>query len=121
MAAAGPHIAAKEVIAYEESGQPVRIVYDTWTPRPHFIVVQCLPKQDATDTELQATYEIISRFLRANPQFDENPILSFHCGKWYQQYTSKWHAHLCVPGHPYMEKARTQVICFADFISTLTS
>jgi len=118
MAAGGPSVASKEVVAYEEDGQPVRIVYDTWTPRPHFILVQCQPKQDATPAELQAAYLIIGRFLHANRQFDEKSILSFHCGKWYQQHTSKWHAHLCVPEQPYLDRARTQVIRFSDFINT---
>jgi hypothetical protein len=112
MAAASSHNATKPVLAYEEAGKPIRLVYDTWTPRPHFIAVQSQPTQNATDTELQVTYEIIGGFLRTNPQFDKEAILSFHCGKWYQQHTSEWHAHLCVPEQPYLEKARVEVIQF---------
>jgi len=109
MATANSNSATSEVIAYEENGQPVKLVYDTWTPRPHFIVVQAVPKQDATTTELQATYEIIGRFLRANPQFNEDAILSFHRGEWYQKHTGKWHAHLCVPEQPYLQQANDKV------------
>ena len=110
MAAANSRTVSKEVIAYEKNGQPVYLVYDTWTPRPHFIIVQYHPKQDANDAELQASYEIIGRFLHENSKFDNETILSFHRGKWYQQHTSKWHAHLCVPEQPYLEEARTKVI-----------
>lgn len=110
MAAANPHTVTKEVIAYEKSGQPVYLVYDTWTPRPHFIIVQYQSKQDANDDELQASYEIIGRFLHDNSKFDNKAILSFHRGKWYQQHTSKWHAHLCVPEQPYLEEAKIKVI-----------
>lgn len=106
------HNDKNEVIAYKEAKQPVQLVYDTWTPRPHFIIVQCESKQDATSAELQVTYEIIGNFLRKNPQFDQDAILSFHRGVWYQQHTGKWHAHLCVPKQPYLNQAKTQVIPF---------
>jgi hypothetical protein len=112
MATASSHSATSEVIAYNEDSQPVQLVYDTWTPRPHFIVVQCKPKQDATTTELQATYEIIGRFLRASSEYDEEAILSFHRGQWYQQHTGKWHAHLCVPKQPYLNQAKNKVVQF---------
>jgi len=113
MAAASSHRYTSEVIAYEENKQPVKLVYDTWTPRPHFIVVQTKPSADATTDELEATYKIIGSFLRANPKFDEDAILSFHRGKWYQQHTGKWHAHLCVPKQPYLEEAKVKVIQLA--------
>ncbi|CAF1569925.1 unnamed protein product [Adineta steineri] len=98
-----------EVIAYEVPGQPVQIVYDTWTPRPHFIIIQNQPKKDATSAELQATFELISHFLYKNSQFDTQAILSFHCGKWYQQHTPQWHAHLCVPYEEYLKEAQIQI------------
>jgi hypothetical protein len=113
MATARSHNATSEVIAYKEDRQPVQLVYDTWTPRPHFIAVQCVQQQDATATELQATYEMIGRFLSAYPKYDENAILSFHRGKWYQKHTGKWHAHLCVPKQPYLDEAKTKVVQFA--------
>ncbi|CAF0868162.1 unnamed protein product [Rotaria sordida] len=99
----------KEVIAHAGDPKYVQLVYDTWTPRPHFIVIQYKPKQNASPAELQATYELIGCFLRENPQYDNEAILSFHRGKWYQQYTDKWHAHLCVPKIPYLEQARIQI------------
>lgn len=110
MATANPRRGAETVIAYREEGRPVQIDFDTWTPRPHFIVKQCQPRQDATPAELQATYEIIANFLQKNSQFDQDAILSFHRGQWYQQHTGKWHAHLCVPREPYLEEATAQVI-----------
>jgi len=109
------------VIAYEKDSKPVRLVYDTWTPRPHFIVVQREPSQEANDAELQATYEIIGLFLHENPQFDEEAILSFHRGQWYQQHTGKWHAHLCVPKQHYLNRASSQVIQFNYFINSYRS
>lgn len=101
-----------DTIAYKEDRQPIQLMFDIYTPRPHFIALQCEPKQDATTTELQATYEIVGRFLQANPQYDKEAILSFHRGKWYQQHTGKWHAHLCIPKQYYLEQARVHVISF---------
>ncbi len=112
MAAARPHAETSIVIAYEKDKKPVRLVHDTWTPRPHFIVVQCEPKQDADAAELQATYEIIGLFLHENSQFDDDAILSFHRGQWYQQHTGKWHAHLSVPKQHYLNQASSRVIQF---------
>jgi hypothetical protein len=119
MAAANHRVSTPSVIAYEEDNQPVRLVYDTWTPRPHFIAVQCLQKKEVAPGELEATYAIIGHFLDKNRDFDQEAILSFHRGKWYQQNTQHWHAHLCVPKEPYLEMAKTQVIRFA-FFSLLT-
>lgn len=110
MASASPRRGAETVIAYREEGRPVQLVFDTWTPRPHFIVNQLQPKEDASSSELQATYEIIGNFLQRNSQFDRDAILSFHRGQWYQQHTGKWHAHLCVPRQPYLEQATAKVI-----------
>ena len=108
-----PRRDAESVVAYEEPGRPVRLVFDTWTPRAHFVVNQCWPQQDASQAELQATYEIIARFLQNNRLFDEEAILSFHRGQWYQQHTGHWHAHLCVPRQPYLQLATTKVIQLA--------
>ncbi|CAF1450098.1 unnamed protein product [Adineta steineri] len=107
MAANSGHTAA--VIAYEESGQPVKIVYDTWTPRPHFIIKQYQPKEDVSNSELQATFEIINHFLHKNSQFDTQAILAFHRGTWYKQHTSEWHAHLCVSQEEYLKVAKIQI------------
>ena len=107
--AGAAHNAAGEVVAYEEDRQPVKLVHDTWTPRSHFIAVQCNPKQTATTAELQVMYEIIGRFLQNNPQFEKEAILSFHGGKWYQKHTGKWHAHLCVSRQPYLDQARAAI------------
>ncbi|CAF1045420.1 unnamed protein product [Adineta ricciae] len=107
--AIGMHAATAEVIAYDDATKPIKIVYDTWTPRPHFIIVQREQKKDATDTELQATFEIVGQFLSENRQFVDQAILSFHRGSWYQENTSKWHAHICVPLAPYLQQARNQI------------
>ncbi len=112
MAAASSLGKTDTIIAYEKDRKPVRLVYDTWTPRPHFIVVQCEKKQDASADELQATYEIVGLFLHENSQFDKDAILSFHRGRWYQQHTGMWHAHLCVPKEPYLNQASDEVIYF---------
>lgn len=102
--------AATEVIAYEPDSNPLRLVYDTWTPRSHFIIVQKTPQQDATAQDLQASYELIGRFLTDNSQYNDGAILSFHCGEWYQKNTDKWHAHLCVPKESYLNNVRTKVV-----------
>ena len=109
MASGGQRTSTESVIAHEEQSQPVRIIYDTWTPRPHFIIVQCEPKPDATVAERQAAFELTGRFLLANRSLADDAILSFHRGNWYQEHTSKWHAHLCVPQQAYLEKARDKV------------
>jgi hypothetical protein len=117
MARASSHSDTDETIVYREDGQPVQLVYDTWTPRPHFIVVQREPQSEATSAELQATYEVIGRFLSANSKFDQEAILSFHRGEWYQQHTGKWHAHLCVPKQPYLQQAVKAIpVCYSLLI-----
>lgn len=98
------------VVAYEEPHQPIRLVYDTWTPRPHFILEQTRKTRDATTNELQAAYELIGRFLRENRLFDDEAVLSFHRGRWYKQNTPHWHAHLCVPYNHYLASAEKAVI-----------
>ena len=87
----------------------VRLNYDVYTPRPHFILVQDYSKSDAASDVLAAAYRIIAGFLREHCQFDQDAILSFHCGRWYQRQTNGWHAHLCVPYQPYLERAKSAV------------
>ncbi|CAF2400401.1 unnamed protein product [Rotaria sp. Silwood2] len=106
MATASSRHNTKAVIADAGDSKHVKLVFDTWTPRSHFIVVQYKPQQDASFDELQATYELIGSFLRSNPQYDNEAILSFHHGQWYQKHTGEWHAHLCVPKEPYLEQAK---------------
>lgn len=111
-----PHRNAESVVAYEESGRAIRLVFDTWTPRAHFVLTHTYPKADATPAELQETYGLIARFLNLNTssEFNKDAILSFHRGKWYKQNTGHWHAHLCVPKPPYIELAKDKVIQFAS-------
>ena len=98
-----------EIVAHHDDQHAVQLVYDTWTPRPHFIAVKVNGQGEATENELQATYTVISDFLRNHPALDENAILSFHRGKWYQQHTGAWHAHLCVPEAAYLFMAKQTV------------
>ncbi|UJR36118.1 hypothetical protein I4U23_028853 [Adineta vaga] len=109
MANSVQHISTVEVIAYDEGTKPVQILYNTWAPRPHFIIVQRQPKQDATRDDFQATFEIIGLFLVQNSQFADEAILSIHCGSWYQMHAPKWHVRLCVPEKPYLENAKKHI------------
>ncbi|CAF5201395.1 unnamed protein product, partial [Rotaria magnacalcarata] len=47
--------------------------------------------------------------LRRKPQYDNNAVLSFHRGKWYQQIHKHFHAHLCVPKKPYCQEAKLMI------------
>lgn len=95
--------------AYRNIGEAIRLDYDVFTPRPHFIVLQEDRKSEATHEDLASAYRVIAGFLQENPRFDDNAILSFHRGRWYQQHTNDWHAHLCVAFQPYVERATTAV------------
>ncbi|CAF2827923.1 unnamed protein product [Rotaria sp. Silwood2] len=95
-----------EVLAFDASNScPIKVVFDTFTPRPHFILIQKDKQREATSVEIQAGLQLISQFLTASKEYDGNAILSFHRGSWYQQKTNHFHAHLCVPLEPYQRAA----------------
>ena len=71
--------------------------------------VQCTPKQDADDDELQVLYEINGRFLQQKSHFDRDAILCFRRGQWNFPKTGKWQARLCISKQPYVEQARIAV------------
>ncbi|CAF0957050.1 unnamed protein product [Adineta steineri] len=109
MATANSGFDTEEVIAYQESQLPIKIKYDTWTPRPHFVIVQCTPQGKADNDELQKTYEMIGRFLQQKSQFDRNAILCFRQGRWNVPITGLWQARLCVPKESYLNDARIAI------------
>ncbi|CAF0872769.1 unnamed protein product [Adineta steineri] len=109
MATANSGFDIEEVIAYQESQLPIKIKYDTWTPRPHFVIVQCTPKEVADNNELQMTYEMIGRFLQQKSQFDINAILCFRRDRWKVPKTELWQARLCVPKESYLNDARIAI------------
>ncbi|CAM4797381.1 unnamed protein product [Rotaria magnacalcarata] len=109
MATSSSRNTSQEVTVDAGDQRSVKLVYDTWTPRPHFVVVQYRPQQNASPEEFEATYKLVGSFLAAKPEYNKEAILSFHRGKWYQQNTGHWHAHLCVPMVPYMNAAKTQI------------
>jgi hypothetical protein len=89
----------------------VKIIFDTYTPRPHFVIVhrEESRKSNASDNEIKETMQLVTQFLLDKPQYDNNAILSFHRGKWYQQNDKLFHAHLCVPKKPYCQEAQVMV------------
>lgn len=99
----------QDVVADRGDKRLIKLVYDSWTPRPHFIAVQYQPRKDANPEELLETFTVVSKFLLVNSQFNSENILSFHRGKWYQQYTGHWHAHLLVPYNAYLQSATEKV------------
>ena len=94
-----------------QSNLSVRLLFDVLTPRPHFILVQQQEhrKRHPTDHEIRDLFQLVTEFLAAQSQYDNNTILSFHRGKWYQQHEKIFHAHLCVPKKPYCEEAKRMV------------
>jgi hypothetical protein len=84
---------------------------DIVIPGPHFVIVQCeeYRKINATEKEIKEIIQLITEFLIGKPQYDNNAILSFHRGKWYQQTHKHFHAHLCVPKKPYCHEAKLMV------------
>ncbi|CAF1185647.1 unnamed protein product [Rotaria sordida] len=96
---------------YTKSNFSIKLIFDILTPRPHFIIIhhEKYRKLNATENEIQQIIELISEFLLSKPQYDNNAILSFHCGKWYQQNHKHFHAHLCVPKKPYCQEAKIMI------------
>ncbi|CAF4984870.1 unnamed protein product, partial [Rotaria sp. Silwood1] len=86
----------------------MKLTFDILTPRPHFIIVHQKEnrKLNATENEIQQVIQLVSEFLHNKSQYDNNAILSFHRGKWYQQNHKHFHAHLCVPKKPYCQEAK---------------
>ncbi|CAF2405758.1 unnamed protein product [Rotaria sp. Silwood2] len=95
----------------KQSNLSMKLIFDILTPRPHFIIVQHKEnrKLNATENEIQQVIELVSEFLLNKPQYDNNAILSFHRGKWYQQNHKHFHAHLCVPKKPYCQEAKIMI------------
>jgi len=107
--AAAVNVQNSEVVVYETPTYRTKLVFDTLTPRPHFIFVQKQRASHASREELQSAFELAGTFLRENRQYDQDAILSFHCGKWYQEHSKEWHAHLCVPYGPYANAADSAI------------
>ncbi|CAF0890782.1 unnamed protein product [Rotaria sp. Silwood1] len=89
----------------------MKLTFDILTPRPHFIIVHQKEnrKLNATENEIQQVIQLVSEFLHNKSQYDNNAILSFHRGKWYQQNHKHFHAHLCVPKKPYCQEAKIMI------------
>lgn len=109
MAFAIQHSAQTEVIAYEDPTLPIKFVYDTLTPRAHFISIQKQAKLDVTTNELEALFQLIGRFLSKHSELNTEAIFSFHRGAWTQQNTKGWHAHLCVEKQAYLRLAKVAI------------
>jgi hypothetical protein len=104
------------------SNLSVKLVFDIFSPRPHFIILQRKEyrKSTATDHEIQDVMQLVTEFLANQTQYDKNAILSFHRGKWYQQHQSHFHAHLCVPKKPYCQAAK-KMVCLCSRLSCIVT
>ena len=122
MASTSQHSNAINVIAYDDPTLPVQFVFDTPTPRPHFISIQKQRQPNVTSTELDALYQLIGRFLLKYPELNTDAIFSFHRGAWSKQNTRTWHAHLCVNKQAYLRLAKVaiKVDRWPCFLSTIT-
>jgi len=104
------HQYSRDVMRFEQRDLPVLLNFDTWTPRPHFAIVQKQSNQNASPQDLDGAFQLAYRFLSSQPEYDQNKaIMSFHGGKWYQESTSQWHVHLVVPWDPYIKEAEQWV------------
>jgi hypothetical protein len=96
---------------YNQLNLSLKLIFDILTPRPHFIIIQredCR-KINATENEMKEIMQLVTEFLNHKPEYDNNAILSFHKGKWYQKNHKYFHAHLCVPKKPYCQEAKIMV------------
>jgi hypothetical protein len=93
------------------SNRSIELIFDILTPRPHFVLIQReeYRKLNITEDELKDLIQLVNEFLTLKPQYDNNTILSFHKGLWYQQKHKHFHAHLCVPKKPYCKEAKHMV------------
>ena len=90
----------------------MRLIFDILTPRPHFIILHREEhrKLNPTDNEMKDIMELVTHFLTYKKAYDNNnAILSFHRGKWYQRNIKHFHAHLCVSRKPYCDEAKATV------------
>lgn len=94
-----------------EINRSMKIMFDIFTPRPHFIIIQRdeFRKINVTDQQIDDLFELIHQFLIHKSQYDNNAILSFHRGVWYQQKQQHFHAHLCVSKKPYCQEVKTMI------------
>ncbi|UJR21365.1 hypothetical protein I4U23_024457 [Adineta vaga] len=99
-----------EILA-NQSNLSVQLMFDLYTPRPHFIIThkKQFRKVTATENEIKEVMQMVTDFLTDKPDFDTNAILSFHRGLWYQQNFKHFHAHLCVPKKAYRQEVKKMV------------
>ncbi len=104
-------------ISINQLNLSMKLMFDILTPRPHFIIIQNeeYRKTDVTENEMKEVMELVTKFLTDKPEYDNNAILSFHRGKWYQQNHKHFHAHLCVPKKPYCQEAKIMVNILIKF------
>ncbi|CAF0938123.1 unnamed protein product [Adineta steineri] len=98
-------------IPINPSNPSLKLVFDIHTPRPHFIIIQHTQNRrlHATDNDIQEIMQLTSEFLISKPHYDNNTILSFHRGKWYQKNIKYFHAHLYVPKKAYCQDAKLMI------------
>lgn len=99
-------------VIFDLGENPIKLVFDIYTPRPHFVLLQKNTKSSASDTELRSSFELVAEFLKRHSEFNRNAIVSFHRGSWYKTRVNHWHAHLCVPYIPYEKIAVERVNSF---------
>lgn len=89
----------------------MKLIFDTLTPRPHFIIIQHeqYRKINVSDKQIKETMELVVDFLVHKPEYDNNATLSFHRGTWYQTKHKYFHAHLCVSKKPYCKEIEMMV------------
>lgn len=95
-----------DLIPANERCDTLRVVFDYYTPRPHFII---LPRNTAIKTYheldqgarpkvVKAAFSIVS----AECKLQESAVLSLHFGSWLTT-KNKFHAHICVNVREYLD------------------
>lgn len=93
-----------DLIPEKERCDTLRVVFDYYTPRPHFII---LPRNTAIETYheldqgdrtkvVKAALSMISEY-----KLQESAVLSLHFGSWLTT-KNKFHAHICVNVEDYL-------------------
>lgn len=94
-----------DLIPANERCDTLRVVFDFYTPRPHFII---LPRNTAIkkyhDFDQGAKLKVVKAALSMVSEYklQELAVLSLHFGKWYNP-RKHFHAHLCVDVETYLD------------------
>ena len=98
---------AYDLIPAEKACDVFNVQFDLYTPRAHFMILPCNPKEryDKLSEEDQLKVIKLAMSMVSEYNLQKSAILSLHFGSWLST-PSKFHAHICVDVEDYIQIVR---------------